>query len=521
MVRACLLVLSLLLGSTVLGAQDLGRFDRLWREYLHQTVLRGLPLVATDPDLGVVPFWPALAQARAEAFTLEPGADVALISAWIDRHESVGGRASAPLLDVWPRPALTYLSQRLWGDSLFTFWDPASDPQRWINAWLAWESKAYSPVSLVRGIEVLEHVDPSAVGPLLMQAMELYPDDRRFLPLLARHPEVAPTEGLLARDLRLSGGWTSSSLRRLLDRSPETLGLLTRVGYSPARLDAAQVGDYGPWLASKQPLTDGPWTWDADGDGVAENRLIVQNGSLVTWSRRSVEGSLWTLGFKSGKPDTLTEIQGGATWILRYEDYPLIQTLEYRWAATSLIFRFRPLTQSIPLWPAERFQASLDRLPAALADLWTPLDSPTLAKAASSVETWKGGTKVQTVFLFRGEVWLNIEDTNSDGRDDTWSYYRSGRLDSVYRDFEGQGRATLREIYVKGELAQVQSQTITGNRVEFALFPTEGVQLWDFHGNSRPLDRIFTWSGRDKLEALVFSGASLPWETMPLWEPRP
>jgi len=125
------------------------------------------------------------------------------------------------------------------------------------------------------------------------------------------------------------------------------------------------------------------------------------------------------------------------------------------------------------------------------------------------------------VFLFRGEVWLAVEDTNNDGKDDTWSYFRSGRLVSVYSDWEGRGQASLRELYRKGELTQVQTRTKPGSRAEFVLFPAEGVQLWDPKYSGRPLERIFIWSGGDRLSALVFSGTDLPWETMPNWEPRP
>ncbi len=114
---------------------------------------------------------------------------------------------------------------------------------------------------------------------------------------------------------------------------------------------------------------------------------------------------------------------------------------------------------------------------------------------------------------------MEIEDSDRDGVDDTWSYYRAGKLASVYHDPEGQGTATVRELYDKGRLTQVQSKG-TGNRADFVLFPQDGVQLWDPHAEGRPLDRVFVWQGA-RLDALVFSGQTLPWATMPVWEGRP
>jgi hypothetical protein len=389
---------------------------------------------------------------------------------------------------------------------------------------LGWEAKAYSPGTLVRGLEVMEKADPSAVVPLLTQAYQLYPEDRRLLPLVGRHPDaVRDAPGLLARDLVATGGFGPQALAAWLDRDPGSQAILTQAGYSPVSLDASRGRDYGTWLAAKATgdPDDGPWVWDSDGDGRAESRLIFQKGALATWTRESSDGELWTLSVDRGKPSRVSDFRDGATWTLDYEAYPWVRTLDYRWGAQVTRFRFLPLGQAMPLGPDARFQGPSSRWPAALAQLWVPLDLRLLAQKAVSVETWSGATKVRTVYLAQGEVWLSTEDTDKDGTDDTWSYYRSGQLASVYRDPEGRGQASLREVYRKGELAQVQAKASRGNTPEFVLFPWEGVQLWDPHGDRRPLERMFVWSGSDQLKALVFSGTSEPWATMPPWEPRP
>jgi len=290
--------------------------------------------------------------------------------------------------------------------------------------------------------------------------------------------------------------------------------------YPPQDLDALVSRDYGAWLsvAPADSTLDGAYDWDADGDGWAEHRLVFVAGQPVTWSRMGE--SQWTLAFDEGKPSQMTERRGGSSWTLRYEAYPVVSSLEYRWGRQTLVYRFAPLEADIALWPEQRLTAPPSRWPAVLADLWMPLDPRGLALRSASIETWTGNLRTQSVFLFQGQVWMQIEDTNADGRDDTWSYFRSGSLASVYRDVEGRGSSTLRELYRLGELAQVQSRLPGASLAEFALFPSEGVQLWDSQGRARPLTRVFEWSGGN-LQALVFSGSELPWSTMPTWEPRP
>lgn len=516
MVRAFLLSLCLLAGLG-LGAQDLGRTERFWREYLSETVRRGLPLGSSEAPQSV-PYWPSLDRFRSEAQILEPSDDVVLLAAWVDLAEG-GSPPTDQLQRSWPQPVLHRFSPRQWGETLFASWDPHSQPREWTDAWLSWVDKVYSPVALTRGLLTLEVLDPSAVLPLARQALALYPYDRRFLPFVLRHPELVPNpEALLARD-RAAGGWSSATLARLLSRDPQSRPLLERAGYSTVALEDVMARDYGVWLGlapDKNP-SPGGWKWDWDQDGVAETDLVFQDG-LASWSRQTSEGR-WTLSFQAGLPGWLRETHGGSTWTLSWESYPWASALEYRWGDQRLMYRFPPLAQSVPLWPEARFQAPL-RLPAALATHWLPLDPQALASKAATVETWKGDKKVQTVFLHQGEVWLQVEDTDRDGIDDTWSYFRSGRLASVYHSVGGRGQAGLRELYLKGELIQVQSKA-DKPRNEMVLFPIQGVQLWDPHGDRRPLERVFLWSGGDKLGAFVFTKDKLPWETMPAWEPRP
>jgi hypothetical protein len=521
MVRPFLLVLGVL-GVSGLFAQELGRTDRLWRDYLSETVRRGLPLLVSDPVPGVVPFWPALDQDRADAQILEPSDDLVLLGTWIDRAEGAE-TGVASLKAAWPKPTLRRFSVRQWGECLFTSWDAGSEPREWTDAWLAWTDKVYSPIALTRGLQVLETQDPSSVVPLATQALELYPEDRRFLPFVVRHPELAVNPvALITRDLARNGGWSDVALKSLLDRAPNSQALLVQAGYNAGRLVSVLDHDYGVWVATvpgKAPAP-GAWTWDSDQDGLAETNLVFDSGGLASWSRSGADGR-WTLGFRAGAPETLRETRSGSSWTLRWEAYPWASQVEYRWGDQTVVYRFRPLTQSVPLWPEERFKVPSDRWPVSLAALWLPVDPRALALSAATVETWVGNRRIETVFLYRGEVWLDVADSDHDGVDDTWSYYRSGRLASVYRALEGRGQAGLRELYHRGELAQVQSKAPVASRTEFALFPAQGVQLWDPHGDHRPLERVFLWTGGERLGAVVFSKDVLPWETMPTWEPRP
>lgn len=509
-------------GAALCVAQDLGVSDQLRRVYLSETVRRGLPLTADGPSSGGVPFWPALDRLRAEAVSLDPGPETDLTDAWIALQEGDRAGARATLAGRWPRPALVRTAPRLWAEALYASWEPGADPQAWIDSWLAYEEKAYAPRVLVRGLEVLEGADPSAVAPLLAQARKLYPEDRRFLPLAVRHPEVVSVAaGLVARDRGASGGWSDGALTALLRRQPTVAPTLVKAGYPSARIDGLLSRDYGDWLNRDKAPLDGLWTWDGDRDGVAESRIVFAGGTPVTWTRTSAGGGVWTLAFSSGLPDSVTEYRSGSSWTLSYGVYPVAQALSYRWGNHTLVYRFAPLEVEAPLWPEARFRAEPSRLPSVLAELWLPLDARLLASRAASIESWDAGVRVQNVLLYDGQVWLQTDDSDRDGRDDTWSFFRSGALASVYRDGEGQGQATLREIYRKGELAQVQSRHSQVSRPEFVLFPAEGVQLWDPQARSRPLDRVFQWADQGRMDALVFTGDSLPWETMPRWEPRP
>ncbi len=345
MIRSLAPVLGLFLGIGILGAQDLGRTDSLWRGYLSETVRRGVPLLAEDQAPAVIPYWPALERARLEASSLEPGSDLELLAAWMELLQ--GDRASAlpTLQKFWPKPVLSRFSSKDWGEALFYSWEPGTETQTWTQAWLGWEDKAYSPRGLVRGLEVLELADTSAVEPLLSQTLELYPEDRRFLPLLLRHPDAAVSaEGMLARDLAI-GGWSDRTLRVLLDRDPSSRDLLLKAGYPASRLTSISSRDYATWLAGdrKQPPSNGEWTWDSDQNGRVESRLVFQDGALTTWTRDTADGGVWTLAFVGGQPDTLSETRRGATWTLSYEKYPWARTLEYRWGPRSIVYRFPAL----------------------------------------------------------------------------------------------------------------------------------------------------------------------------------
>lgn len=513
-------ILLVVLGWPVL-AQEPTLTDRVVARYLSETVRRGLPRHADGSELGAVPFWPTLDAALRDARSLEPSDDLTLVDAWVKGWEGQAAGNLSALQGPWPTPQLTHFGRRDWGETLFADWRPELGAARFTDAWLAWDDKAYSPSALLRGLGVLEVNDPSAIPPLLTQARQLYPEDRRFLPLALRHPDAVPlAPSLVARDLTRTGGFGPQALASAVGRQSAQAAAWAQAGYPPAVLDPATGRDYGLWLTTTQEKpADGAWMWDQDRDGVFESHLVFAAGLPVTWSRSDGEG-LWTVRFAGVRPSEVTERRGGAVWTLRYEAYPTASQLEYRWNDQRLVYRFPPLEVSAALWPEDRFRAGSGRLVGALAEVWLPLDPRLLASKAASIENWVGPVRARTLALANGQVWLAVEDTNLDGRDDQWSYFRSGHLASVYRNPEGQGTATLRELYRQGELTQVQSRQAAGSKTEFALFPAEGVQLWDSHGQGRPIDRLFRWEG-DRLQALVFSGADLPWQTMPGWEPRP
>ena len=81
MARFVFFFVGMFLGALTLYADDLGRTDRVWKEFLSETVRRGLPLLADDPNPRVIPSWPMLDRSLLEAQSLEPSADVVLLTA--------------------------------------------------------------------------------------------------------------------------------------------------------------------------------------------------------------------------------------------------------------------------------------------------------------------------------------------------------------------------------------------------------------------------------------------------------
>jgi|GEM_PF-2332675 len=503
------------------AASDLGRTDHWWRGYLANTVRCGVPLVA-DPSTAVqLPFWPGLEAEAQDVLSLEPGQRASLMEALMDAWGGDSLSAVQILRQQWEKQPGQLPS--LWGTSLFLLWNPGKDSKEWIDAWLAWENKVYHPSVLVKGLKELVRSDPSAVVPLLKQAVQLYPEDRRFYPFLLLHPEIDP--GLVDRlrdDRSETGGWSTTALRSLLDQDPSSRDLLLRAGYTAQNLDEAVSQDYG-WhlrVAKSTQIADGAQFWDADGDGTAESTIVFNQNEPVTWTHRD-DQTLWTLTFDHALPSRIEEHYQGAVWRLNFKRYPWLDSLSYQWGVHRVVYRYRSWSVQVPLWPDERFHGPAFALPGTLATLTAPVDPKSLVQQATSIESWEGKLRTDVAYLSRGQVWLQVSDENRDGIEDMWRYYRGGKLDSVYSEPDGRGEVTLREVYEKGRLKQVQHLSPASKTVDFVQFPMDGVQLWDTHGSGSPLQRLFTWSGTDKLAVMVFSGKSLPWNSMPTWEPRP
>lgn len=514
-------LLWILLGFSV-SAQTSGVLP----SYLAETVRRGLPLLALTDSKEVVPLWPELESSLHNEASLAPSSDLSLVDSWILLQQGRTQEAFQRLEVLWKSPfpvGTNHYPVTYRAEAWFSALRQTGQDQRLNQAWTAWEQKYLSPRVLLDGLSSLEKTQPSVVVGVLRQALLLYPQDRRWLPWLARYASEFPqTLSLLKRDLT-TGGFSQAELLALLRQNPDSRALLAQVGYPSIRLDAALSGDYPSLLTQekKEMAPTGVFTWDQNTDGIAESRVVFHEGHLRSWSRGNLDpmGQSWSLVFEGGRPKLWLESNRDSRWRLDYESYPFVHSLTYEYGSHRIEYQFPPFAVDVRIGPDERFGGPEVAWPWQLDSALLPLSLSSLAVRASSVVTRDNGIVESTISLYQGQVWLKV-DSNADGKPDVWSFYRQGKLDRVYRDPSGRASANLQEVYAQGEFQSFLADADRTGRTTFALFPAEGVELWDFRATGKPILHRMTWDS-DSVSAIAFSGNKVPWETMPPWESRP
>ncbi|MEI8092698.1 MAG: hypothetical protein WCG80_00640 [Spirochaetales bacterium] len=500
--------------------------DDTVRHYLAQATARGLPLLAATEPKDQVPFWPELELELAVRTSNSPGADTALVEAWSLLQQDRIKEASGVLEGLWSSPpsGSSTLPITLRAEAWFSTLRLLAQDEKLTAAWKAWEQKYLSPSVIETGLESLERTQPSSVVGVLKQAMELYPQDRRWLVWLLRHPkELSQTLALVQRDRVLGGGFSPTELRAILRRNPASRELLLKAGYAATSLDASLTWDYATLASKPVEAATGTYFWDINIDGLTDSRVVMSGGHLQVWSQGlgDPEGQSWSISFAKGKPVQWQEGVRSARWTLDYEDYPYARTLTYTYATHEIQYQFPPFSVAVRLAPDERFQGPEVLWPWELDKSRQPLSLPSLVLQASSILNREAGLVRSTVSLASGAVWLTVDDADSDGRADTWSFFRQGKLDRVYRNPSGEGAAaTLQELYSKGDFQAFLADPARSGRTMFALFPEQQVQLWDPEGTGTPWLQLANW-GSERVEAAAFSGETIPWATMPVWESRP
>ena len=512
-----------ILGTISVQAQTSGVLP----SYLAETVRRGLPLLALTDSKEKVPLWPELEAALRREASLAPSSDLSLLDSWILLQEGCTQAAFQRLETLWSSPSPTGTSRypvTFRAEAWFSVLRQTGEDQRLNQAWTAWEQKYLSPRVLMDGLSSLEKTQPLVVPGVLRQALALYPGDRRWLSWLARYASEFPqTLALLKRDLT-TGGFSSAELQAILRQNPDSRALLIQAGYPNARLEGAMALDYPSLLSQNKndQMPNGAFTWDQNTDGIADSRVVFQTGQLKSWSRGSLDplGQSWSLVFEENRPKLWLESNRDSRWTLAYEAYPYARTLTYEYGNHRIEYQFPPFTVDVPIGPEERFQGPQVLWPWQFDSALLPLSLSGLAAKASSILTHNNGILESIYSLYQGQVWLQVDDSNADGNPDVWSFYRQGKLDRVYRDPSGRASANLQEVYAQGELQSFLADADQIGRTTFALFPADGVELWDFKGTGKPLLHRMSWDS-DSVSAIAFSGTKVPWETMPPWESRP
>jgi tetratricopeptide (TPR) repeat protein len=522
---------------------DLARaaFDRAHDAFLRHTIVDRLPVVAVDPSPRVVPFWPDVSADLQESRDFTPLGDAEALEGFLLLHEGRLALAKATLQRVWADRSWFTIGELTVGRAYLQTLLWLHDDERLQSAWKLWQNKYLSPESLLIGIESYERTQPSLALQILKQAIELYPDDRRFLGELTLFSQDFPqTEALWQQTEEQNLGWSRTLLARLLrriERLPDAqarrsaLGVLTSSGVLVApELETFLQRDYGAsvreWLKKGpvDPVADGRYSWDVDENGWPNAQLFFRKGKLVSWSTGFLDAAsgFWEAHFSDGRLTWVRENKGDESWSLKYSVYPYVDSLTWRNKTQTFRYTFQPFVTT-----AEPYtQDQLKKLPEALwpwylSTSWKPLNPAKLVPQALRLDEFTNGVWSKELFLLKGEVWLEIADTLGDGKPDTWSYFRNGRLASVYRNFGETGQPDLHAIYDRGKLVASEASPQGKGVTEFVLYPQQGVQLWDWDGTGTALLRVFQWKGATGLKASVFSHSNLPFQDMPRWETPP
>ena len=514
MLRSGLLLLGWLAASGLIAEVNPGLHDA----YLTETVRRGLPVLA-EPDQNSVPFWPLLEGRVRNLNSVHPDGESALVQAWMLLHQQQLREASGVLEGLWAQPPASKATAEAWFSTLGRL----ELHEKLLTAWQLWELKYLSPRVLLEGVRAASRSQPELAISILKQAVVLYPQDRRFLfARLALGEMTAETLPLTARD-SLQGGLSSVQILSLLRQNPAARDILLRAGYPEASLTGALSHDYAELAASNKvvPAANRVWGWDQDGDGSAEQSVVTASSALWSWSRGDYDpqGESWSVDFRRNTPVRLVEARRDSRWVLTYEAYPAVKTLTYSYSQHQIVYHFPPFAISVPLAPESRLSGDSAFWPWQMGGP-AGLSLAALVRKAYAVETWEKGRLIKSLAMAQGQAWLAIEDTDADGQNDQWSFYRGGQLDRVYRNPAGAGASTLQEVYHLGEYVAFLADPLRRGQTLLAEFPVTGVQLWDPEGRGVPFQRWFRWEDA-AVQVQAYSGESLPWNSMPVWASRP
>lgn len=551
-----LILLTLLAISPLSAMSDEGGrlfFDKAWKTYLSETVRRGFPLVPSVPQTApkTLPFWPGLDRQLTDARDMGAGPDLDVLSSWCLFYQLQGHEALENAEKAWLK-GRTFQINPLWvGVTYLRCLRFMGKTQQMTAAWNHWEQKYRSPEALLEGLEGLEVQDDPQTFSLLRQAVQLYPGDRRFfsLMLLFRKdfPQIDP---LVRRDMRDRGGFDSLQLRQLIRRlakDPENrkavLTLLWEVGARSRDLQLAaslealtdsaplldqglDTEDYRLWCRywashpNESSSAGGTYSWDTGAGGGDSAWVNFENGRLSSWGEgyKNWNQGAFQATFSEGKLLATVDRAGDSVWRMTWETYPYLQEIQWAKGDEKIVYTYEPFTVAQPLFEDEKSKALPVFLPLNLRQphALPGLTVDKLLPLALRKNSFKGTKLIQQLYLYQGEVWMGVEDTNEDGHPDTWYFYRNGQLDSVYRNFDWSGSSTVAELYKNGKLHSVLADPERTGKTDFVLFPQSGMELWDGKDRGLPVLRVVSWNG-GHAKVVVFSRKEPPFLTMPAW----
>lgn len=298
------------------------------------------------------------------------------------------------------------------------------------------------------------------------------------------------------RDARVAVLWLDVDAERAVERFVDLDGWADyRTGRRlEQRLDAALAER----LRERASAYDGVSLVDDDNDGIWNERISVERGTVVRWERDADQDGVNELDvvFDDEEPASVTVASPGAPSVeLEYEQYPFVGRATISAEIGSEVFVVRPRSLRF-----ETVRGLPEAGPLFASDL-APLEDPRavdrgeLVSAATRIDLVRDdGTVAERTYREGGAARQVQRDGDGDGAWDHLLLTDGGFATSGLRDLDGDGYFEVAEGYRGGRLVALAVDADDDREPEvFEREPGVPVREWDLNGDGVIDVREFSW----------------------------